>query len=46
MANKILTYEEFTGSSDKTKDKILAYANYLKNNPTAKSEFYKIKNNG
>jgi hypothetical protein len=32
MANKILTYEEFTGSKERTPEKIAAYAAYLNEN--------------
>ncbi len=32
MANDVLTYEQFTGSSERTPEKIAAYVAYLKEN--------------
>jgi len=39
MAEKVLTYEEFTGSSERTPEKVAAYAEYLKNHSDAKVQF-------
>lgn len=43
MAEKVLTYEEFTGSSERTPEKLAAYAEYLKAHPDAKNQFLNKK---
>lgn len=43
MADKILTYEEFTGSSERTPEKIASYIAYLKENKQVWLD--KFKNN-
>jgi hypothetical protein len=43
MAEKVLTYEEFTGSSERTPEKVAAYLEYLKAHESAKNNFLNKK---
>lgn len=46
MAEKILTYEEFTGSNERTPEKVHAYFVYLKENGKQQIWLDKLNKNG
>jgi len=45
MAEKVMTYEEFTGSNERTSEKVQAYLNYLRINEQAKQNWLDKKTN-